>query len=63
MGKTGVARDWLEHNAPLQTPVETMIWDEKGARNLAVLIKDKGLWWTPDMSMYVYYKPTHWRYL
>lgn len=41
--------------------VETKIDDGKGCRNVATLIHQQGLWWVPDMSMYVYYSPTHWR--
>lgn len=26
------------------------------------LIRKGYLWWLPDMSMYVYYTPTHWKY-
>ena len=28
---------------------------------LQTLIFMKNLWWTPDMKMYVYYTPKHWR--
>lgn len=42
-------------------PVETMISDEYGVRNEAILKRNGGLWFFPDGSMYVYYRPTHWR--
>lgn len=42
--------------------VETMIADEKGIRNKTNLKYDSGLWFLPD-GMYVYYQPTHWRYI
>lgn len=42
-------------------PVETMIADEHGVRNEAVLKHRGGLWFIPDGSMYVYYYPTHWK--
>lgn len=41
--------------------VEAKIDDGKGVRNVANLKFHRGLWWFPDMSMYVYYSPTHWR--
>lgn len=42
--------------------VETKISDANGERNHATLIFKSNLWWHDDMSMYVYYTPTHWRY-
>ena len=53
--------------APLDQVVETKIDDASGVRNETSLIqKQRGpesrpMWWFPDMSMYVYYQPTHWR--
>jgi hypothetical protein len=41
--------------------VETKIDDERGVRNQGDLKWWKGMWWTPDGQMYVYYRPTHWR--
>lgn len=32
-----------------------------GERNITPLIRKGKLWFFPDMSMYVYYRPTHWR--
>jgi hypothetical protein len=43
--------------------VETKIDDRNGCRNVATLKYGKNMWWHPDMSMYVYYTPTHWREL
>lgn len=43
--------------------VETKIDDDKGVRNVQTLKKSGNLWWYPDGSMYVYYTPTHWRYI
>ncbi len=43
--------------------IETKIEDENGISNEAVLIRKGSLLFHPDMSMYVYYTPTHWRYL
>lgn len=42
--------------------VETKISDEYGERNHAKLKRIGNLWFVADCSMYVYYKPTHWRY-
>lgn len=56
--------NWIP-NAPTTAPngvvVETKIDDERGIRNQTLLIKERGLWFFPDKSMYVYYTPTHWR--
>ncbi len=41
--------------------VATKIDDEKGCRNEFNLKRQGNLWFFPDMSMYVYYTPTHWR--
>ena len=42
--------------------VETKIDDDRGCRNQYVLRQKGNLWFLPD-GMYVYYTPTHWRYL
>ena len=43
--------------------VETKIDDALSeCRNHQKLRLHRNLWWHPDMSMYVYYTPTHWRY-
>lgn len=55
------------NTAPLDQVVETKIDDANGVRNETPLIqKQRGpeyrpMWWFPDMGMYVYYQPTHWR--
>lgn len=41
--------------------VETCIKDEAGVRNEQPLLRQVNLWFFPDMSMYVYYTPTHWK--
>lgn len=46
---------------PEKEVVETKIDDEKGCRNEAKLYRQGNLWWMRDGSMYVYYRPTHWR--
>lgn len=56
---------WISTRAslpPEDLEVETKIDDEKGCRNEQSLVRHRGLWFFPDMSMYVYYSPTHWRY-
>lgn len=47
--------------APEGEVIRTIIIDDGGPRNLANLIRKGRLWFFPDMSMYVYYTPTHWR--
>ena len=46
---------------PQDIIIETKIDDCKGVRNICQLILHNNLWWIPDMSMYIYYSPTHWR--
>lgn len=41
--------------------VETKIDDEAGVRNEQLLKRQGNLWFLADGSMYVYYRPTHWR--
>jgi hypothetical protein len=41
--------------------VLTKIDNEKGCRNITTLRRQGNLWFFPDMSMYVYYTPTHWK--
>lgn len=56
--------EWISVNYLLPASgqeVETKIDDSKGCRNVATLKFKSNLWWFPDMSMYVYYAPTHWR--
>jgi len=48
------------HNPPEGVILNTKIDDVGGIRNNQKLIKKGNLWWYPDMSMYVYYTPTHW---
>lgn len=60
--------DWQAiETAPLGVAVETKIDDGQGERNIQTLVQRRRapefepLWWAPDGSMYVYYRPTHWR--
>lgn len=46
---------------PEGVEVRVKIDDDQGLRNECTLIYNRNLWWTPDQSMYVYWKPTHWR--
>lgn len=41
--------------------VMTKIDDAKGCRNEQELIRRGSLWFFTDLSMYVYYTPTHWK--
>lgn len=50
-----------EHLPAEGVAVETKIDGERGARNHAILIRAGALWFFADGSMYVYYRPTHWR--
>ena len=52
-----------EKQPPEHVVVETKIQDGKGCRNQQKLYRYKNLWFFDDGSMYVYYTPTHWRYL
>lgn len=70
MGKLEDYNPWRGHeSAPECIIVMTKIDDELGVRNEQKLKKltrpgaDRPLWWAPDGSMYVYYTPTHWRYV
>lgn len=46
---------------PQDVEVETKIDDARGVRNVTNLKLHGRLWFVPDMSMYCYYEPTHWR--
>lgn len=48
-----------------ELPEEGVIVNTKIAnpdRNEAKLVRKGNIWFFPDMSMYVYYTPTHWHY-
>ncbi len=47
-------------SAPEGVEVRTKIDDRDGIRNEQALVRKGRLWFYPDMSMYVYYTPTHW---
>lgn len=61
--------NWILCSDRLPTPgmpVMTKIDDAKGVRNEQSLTlfqrspETRPMWFYPDMSMYVYYEPTHW---
>lgn len=52
-----------EELPPEKLIVETKIDDIKGCRNQGKLYRYKNFWFLPDGSTYVYYTPTHWRYI
>ena len=53
--------DWRDAAfAPENVAVLTKIDDKDGERNVQTLRRQGSLWWYPDMTMYVYYRPTHW---
>lgn len=43
--------------------VITKIDDENGVRNIQKLTRKGNMWFLPDLSVYVYYTPTHWKSL
>jgi hypothetical protein len=60
----GTGDEWMSWQpiatAPERVVVRTKIDDEHGPRNDQKLKRIGGLWYVPDGSMYVYYRPTHW---
>lgn len=59
--KTSIWNECTRHLPENGIEVETKIDDEYGVRNVQTLKRQGNLWFYPDMSMYVYYRPTHWR--
>lgn len=62
-----MSNQWIKINGSFSLPpknviVQTKIEDNTGTRNEQELIYDNNLWWDKNKSMYVYYKPTHWRF-
>ncbi len=56
--------EWIEVSKQLPpdgVTVMTKIDDQLGCRNETPLRPQGRLWFFPDMSMYVYYNPTHWK--
>lgn len=57
---------WISTNSSIPFSgevVDTKIDDGDSKRNETRLKREGNLWFFPDGSMYVYYKPTHWKYL
>lgn len=54
--------EWISTGHPPENGklVMTKIDDGK-PRNEQQLIRQGNLWFLPDYSMYVYYRPTHWK--
>lgn len=50
------------NTAPSDIVIKTKVVDAAGERNEQELVKQGNLFFFPDMSMYVYYQPTHWRH-
>lgn len=58
----GECKGWRPiETAPEGVVVRTKIDDAEGVRNDQFLLRKSNLWWFPDLSMYVYYRPTHWK--
>lgn len=55
-------REVKKEKPPEGVVVDTKVDDEKGERNNQKLLYSHNLWWFPNMEMYVYYTPTHWRH-
>lgn len=69
---TATQYDWKrcsDQLPPLDLEVMTKIDDANGCRNEQTLKlyqrspETRPMWFFPDMSMYVYYTPTHWAYV
>lgn len=55
--------EWVpisEELPPQDKEVMMKIHDEDGSRNEAPIKRHGSMFFLPDFSMYVYYKPTHW---
>ena len=56
--------DWIrtkDLRPPEDVIIETKIDDGQSTRNEGTLIFHRGLFFQTDLSMYVYYTPTHWK--
>ena len=57
----GTWKKVTEEQPPQKKVLKTKIVDADGKEhNEQDLVLSNRLWWQPDMSMYVYYRPTHW---
>jgi hypothetical protein len=48
---------------PIDQAIMTKIDDHNGERNIQPLVFRGKMWWFVDKTMYVYYTPTHWKYM
>lgn len=58
--------EWVDAKVklpPENIVVETKIDDGKGCRNQTKLIRKGNLWFIHNEAIYVYYMPTHWRFI
>lgn len=58
-------KNWIKVSQELPPEYEivhTKIDDGNGVRNETTLCRKGNLWFFPDLSMYVYYIPTHFAY-
>lgn len=53
-------QDWVPTSRMLPREGETVRAMDSGG-HVQTLVYDKGLWWFPDRSMYVYYVPQMWQ--
>ena len=51
-----ISKDLPDHAVVVLTKID----DGSGERNIQPLKRRGTLWFFPDDSMYVYYRPTHW---
>lgn len=62
----GKREEWVRCSSqlpPENVVVDTKIDDADGLRHHQPMVYRNRLWWFPDLGMYVYYTPTHWRRL
>ena len=55
-----VETDWTatEYSFPIEG---TVVWGMDSGGHVQKLAFEKGLWWFPDRSMYVYFVPKFWK--
>lgn len=53
----------IDKDTPKGIPLDTLVCDENSICNIQPLIHHRGLWFLNNMSMYVYYTPTHWKHI
>lgn len=56
-----MSEKWYSPSEKLpENGTEVKVMDSGG--HIQTLVYEKGLWWFPDYSMYVYYIPERWAY-